>query len=52
MKKFVQWDAGDANLGSTGELYALEQFIAKLLKTYPYAELEPVVRLFFRYLSN
>jgi hypothetical protein len=46
MKKFEQWEA---DLGGTGEIYALEQFIAKWLKNYSYAELEAVVRLYFKH---
>jgi hypothetical protein len=52
MKKFLQWEAQDWSAGSTGELYALEQFIAKWLEDYPYAELEPVVRLYFKHCGN
>ena len=45
--KFVEWGAGQWSPGSTGELYALEQFIAKWLRVYPYRELEGVIRLYF-----
>ena len=45
--KFVEWGAGQWSPGSTGELYALEQFIAKWLQLYPFRDLEGVIRLYF-----
>jgi hypothetical protein len=47
--KFVEWGAGPWSPSSTGELYALEQFIAKWLKLYPYRDLEGVIRLYFEH---
>jgi hypothetical protein len=52
MKKFVEWDAGRWSPGSTGELYALEQFIAKWLPLYPYSDLEGVTRLYFKHCAE
>ena len=49
MTKFTEWGAGQWNPGSTGELYALEQFIAKWLGLYPYAGLEGLIRLYFKH---
>jgi hypothetical protein len=49
MKKFMEWAAGHWCPGSTGELYALEQFSAKWLGLYPYSDLEGVIRLYFRH---
>ncbi|MFA6286349.1 MAG: hypothetical protein WC661_03125 [Opitutaceae bacterium] len=49
MKKFVEWDTGPWSPGSTGELGALEQFIAKWLRLYPYRDLEAVIRLYFKH---
>lgn len=49
MKKFVGWSAEQWCPGSTGELYALEQFVAKWLRLYPYADLENVIRLYFEH---
>ena len=49
MEKFVEWDARREPLQGTGALYALEQFIAKWLKLYPYSALERVIRLHFKY---
>ena len=45
--KFMEWGAGPWSPGATGELYALEQFIAKWLRLYSYMDLEGVVRLYF-----
>ena len=47
--KFVEWGKGPWCPSSTGELYALEQFIAKWLKLYPYRDLESVVGLYFEH---
>jgi hypothetical protein len=49
IEKFVELDSGAWDPGSTGELYALEQFIAKWLDVYPYANLERVVRIYFKH---
>ncbi len=49
IKKFIEWEAGHWSAGSTGELHALEQFIGKWLGLYPYADLEGVIRLYFRH---
>ena len=46
--KFSEWGSGDWKPGGTGELHALEQFIVKWLKLYPYHDLEAVIRLFFK----
>ena len=48
-KNFMEWGAEQWNPESTGELYALEQFIAKWLGLYPYADLEGLVRLYLRH---
>jgi hypothetical protein len=51
MQKFQEWDS-DSNSWSpsaTGELYALEQFIAKWLDRYPVAELENLLRIYFKH---
>src|SRR5881394_821246 len=45
--KFLEWGAEGWSPESTGELYALEQFIAKWLGLFPYRDLEGVVRLYF-----
>jgi len=34
---------------TTGELYALEQFIAKWLDLYRFGDLEGVIRLYFKH---
>jgi len=47
--KFMEWGAGAWDPGATGELYALEQFIAKWLGLYPYRDLEGVIRLYFEH---
>jgi hypothetical protein len=47
--KFVEWGAGRWDPGATGELYALEQFVAKWLGLYPYRDLEGVIRLYFKH---
>lgn len=47
--KFIEWEAEGDCLGATGCIYALEQFIAKWLKLYPYVDLEAVIRLHFAY---
>jgi len=47
MKKFVDWEAEGWSPSSTGELYALEQFIARWLGLYPYQDLEDVIRIYF-----
>jgi hypothetical protein len=47
--KFAEWGAGRWDPVATGELYALEQFIAKWLGLYPYRDLEGVIRLYFKY---
>jgi hypothetical protein len=47
MAKFVEWEAQGDDLVSTGCTYALEQFIAKWLKLYPYRDLEAVIKLYF-----
>jgi len=39
MRKFVEWGAGPWSPGSTGELYALEKFIAKWLGLYRFGDL-------------
>lgn len=49
MAKFVGWEAEEDDLRNTGCIYALEQFIAKWLKLYPYKDLEAVIRLYFKY---
>lgn len=49
MGKFVEWGAGRWDPTATGELYALEQFIAKWLPLYPYSDLEGVIRLYFKH---
>lgn len=49
MAKFLEWESGDWSPGSTGELYALEQFIAKWVNIYPIHELEVLVRIYFKY---
>lgn len=49
MVRFVEWGAAHWDLGSTGEVYALEQFIAKWLGLYPYRDLEGVIRIYFRH---
>jgi len=47
--KFVEWGAGRWSPGSTGELYALQQFIVKWLRLYSYTSLEGVIRLYFEH---
>jgi hypothetical protein len=47
--KFVEWGAGPWTPTSTGELHALEQFIAKWLGVYSYRDLEGVIRLYFEH---
>lgn len=49
LEKFVAWGAEGWSPGGTGELYALEQFIAKWLGLYPCRDLEAVIRLYFRH---
>jgi hypothetical protein len=49
MEKFAEWDAGPWRPTATGELYALEQFIAKWLGLYPYSDLETVSCLYFKH---
>ncbi len=49
MEKFVEWGTGRWDPAATGELYPLEQFIAKWLKLYSYRDLENVVRLYFKH---
>jgi len=49
MAKFVEWKAAGDDLGATGQIYALQQFIAKWLRLYPYGDLEGVVRLYFEH---
>jgi hypothetical protein len=49
MRKFMEWAAGNWDPAATGELYALEQFIAKWLRLYPYADLEGVIRVYFKH---
>lgn len=49
MEKFTEWGAADWCPTATGELYALEQFIAKWLRLYPYADLQGVIRLYFKH---
>jgi hypothetical protein len=49
MAKFLEWGTDAASLSGTGELYALEQFIAKWLNLYPYSDLEGTIRLYFKY---
>lgn len=49
MKKFVQWGEEQWCPGATGELHALEQFVAKWLRLYPYRDLENVIRLYFEH---
>jgi hypothetical protein len=44
MAKFVEWGAGGSDFAATGQVYALEQFIAKWLAIYPYCDLEAVIR--------
>lgn len=48
-EKFMKWGEGKWSPTSTGELRALENFIAKWLKRYSYADLEGVIRLYFKY---
>ena len=49
MKKFLEWEMEAADMSATGQIYALQQFIAKWLGLYPYSDLEGVVRLYFKY---
>jgi hypothetical protein len=49
IEKFVEWDSESWDPGSTGELYALEQFIAKWLALYAYSDLERVIRIYFKH---
>jgi hypothetical protein len=51
IKKFQEWDADSYSWGpgSTGELYALEQFVAKWLDRYSIAELEHPIRIYFKH---
>ena len=49
MKKFLVWESDGWSPSSTGELYALEKFIAKWIKIYPYQDLEGVIRLYFNH---
>lgn len=49
MAKFVEWEEEGDDFTSTGCVYALEQFIGKWLKLYPYKDLEAVIRLYFSY---
>ena len=49
MQKFAEWDAaGRWSPGATGQIYPLQQFIAKWLGLYPYRDLEGVIRLYFK----
>ena len=49
MRKFIEWEAEKWTPGATGELHALEKFIAKWLGLYPYCDLEGVIRLYFKH---
>ncbi len=49
MGKFVERGAELWSPSGTGELYALEQFIAKWLGLYSYRDLEGVIRLYFEH---
>jgi hypothetical protein len=49
MTKFMEWSEEQWSPCSTGEIYALEQFIAKWLKLYPFGDLEGVIRLYFEH---
>lgn len=49
IEKFMEWGTGNWGPADTGELYALEQFIAKWLGLYPFRDLEGVIRLYFRH---
>jgi len=52
MDRFVKWEADGWSPTSTGELYALEQFIAKWLDLYPLSDLEGVIRIYFRHIAE
>lgn len=47
--KFMEWDAGRWSPCETGNIYALERFIAKWLRLYPFQDLEGVIRIYFKY---
>jgi hypothetical protein len=49
MAKFVEWGEGGSGFAAPGQVYALEQFIAKWLAIYPYCDLETVIRLYFKH---
>jgi hypothetical protein len=50
--KFIEWDAEGWDGSGTGELHALQQFIAKWIGLYPYHDLERVIRLYFKHIFN
>jgi len=52
MAKFVEWDREGQALAATGHIYALRQFIAKWLQSYPYRDIEEVIRIYFRNFAN
>jgi hypothetical protein len=49
IRKFPEWEEEGAALHDTGNIYALQQFLTKWLKRYPYSDLEKVVKLYFRH---
>jgi len=48
MQKFAAWDLEDWHPTATGEIVFLGGFIAKWLARYPFADLENVIRIYFR----
>ena len=49
MGKFMKWSEEKCDPCSTGEIYALEQFIGKWLKLYEFGDLKGVIHLYFKH---